>query len=130
MLNILTIAVIVQAKIIDRRGRKPLLLAGLVGMSTSLSTLGAAALILPAHARALFLLAMAAFVIFTNTFSATWGPVLWVILAEIFPLSIRGTDTDRRITTLPALPQGRAVRLPASGGRSGRASHPPPAGLR
>ncbi len=29
--------------------------------------------------------------VFTNTFSATWGPVLWVLLAEIFPLAIRGS---------------------------------------
>jgi hypothetical protein len=35
-------------------------------------------------------IAVAAFVVFTNTFSATWGPVLWVLLAEIFPLAIRG----------------------------------------
>jgi hypothetical protein len=48
-------------------------------------------LILPAHSRALFAVAVAAFVVFTNTFSATWGPVLWVVLAEIFPLALRGT---------------------------------------
>ncbi|MBV9011334.1 MAG: sugar porter family MFS transporter [Pseudonocardiales bacterium] len=90
LLNILTIALIVRAKVVDRRGRKPVLLAGLVGMSASLFALGAAALILPVQSRALFVIAMAAFVVFTNTFSATWGPVLWVVLAEIFPLATRG----------------------------------------
>ncbi len=90
LLNILTIALVVRAKVVDRQGRKPVLLAGLVGMSASLFAVGAAALILPAHSSALFVIAMAAFVVFTNTFSATWGPVLWVMLAEIFPLAIRG----------------------------------------
>jgi sugar porter (SP) family MFS transporter len=90
LVNIATIALVVRSKIIDRRGRKPLLLAGLVGMSASLFAVGAAALILPADSTALFAIAAAAFVVFTNTFSATWGPVLWVILAEIFPLAVRG----------------------------------------
>ncbi|MGH3700530.1 MAG: sugar porter family MFS transporter, partial [Pseudonocardiaceae bacterium] len=90
-LNILTIALVVRAKVVDRRGRKPLLLVGLVGMSAGLFAVGAAALVLPAHSRVLFVIAAVAFVVFTNTFSATWGPVLWVVLAEIFPLAIRGS---------------------------------------
>ncbi|MGH2884607.1 MAG: sugar porter family MFS transporter [Solirubrobacteraceae bacterium] len=91
LLNIVTIAAVVRAKIVDRRGRKPILLVGLVGMSASLLAVGVAALILPVNSTALFAIALAAFVLFTNTFSATWGPVLWVILAEIFPLAIRGS---------------------------------------
>lgn len=91
LLNILTIAATVRAKIVDRRGRKPILLAGLVGTSTSLLAVGVAALILPVNSSALLVIALAAFVVFTNTFSATWGPVLWVMLAEIFPLAIRGS---------------------------------------
>ena len=59
-------------------------------MSASLFAVGAAVLILPANSPALFVIAAAAFVVFTNIFSATWGPVLWVMLAEIFPLAIRG----------------------------------------
>lgn len=90
LVNIGTIALVVRAKIVDRRGRKPVLLAGLVGMSASLFAVGAAALTLPVNSNALFIIAAAAFVVFTNTFSATWGPVLWVMLAEIFPLAIRG----------------------------------------
>ena len=90
LVNIATIALVVRSKVVDRRGRKPVLLAGLVGMSASLFAVGAAVLILPAYSTALFVVAAAAFVVFTNTFSATWGPVLWVMLAEIFPLAIRG----------------------------------------
>jgi sugar porter (SP) family MFS transporter len=91
LVNIATIAIMVQARVVDRWGRKPVLLAGLVGMSASLFAVGAAALVLPTHSGALFAVAVAAFVVFTNTFSATWGPVLWVVLAEIFPLALRGT---------------------------------------
>jgi sugar porter (SP) family MFS transporter len=90
LVNIGTIALVVRSKVVDRRGRKPVLLAGLVGMSASLFAVGAAVLILPPNSPALFVVAAAAFVVFTNTFSATWGPVLWVMLAEIFPLAIRG----------------------------------------
>jgi MFS family permease len=103
LLNIATIAVVVQSKIVDRRGRKPILLAGLVGTATSL--LAIAVLVLPAHSTALFVIAVAAFVVFTNTFSATWGPVLWVLLAEIFPLAIRGAAmalTTRLLCTFHA----------------------------
>ncbi len=90
LVNIGTIALVVRSKVVDRRGRKPVLLAGLVGMAASLFAVGAAVLILPDNSTALFVIAAAAFVVFTNTFSATWGPVLWVMLAEIFPLAIRG----------------------------------------
>jgi sugar porter (SP) family MFS transporter len=90
LVNIGTIALVVRSKVVDRRGRKPVLLAGLVGMSASLFAVGVAVLMLPVNSPALFVVAAAAFVVFTNTFSATWGPVLWVMLAEIFPLAIRG----------------------------------------
>jgi MFS family permease len=90
LVNIGTIALVVHSKVVDRQGRKPLLLAGLVGMSASLAAVGAAVLLLPVDSTTLFATAAAAFVIFTNTFSATWGPVLWVMLAEIFPLAVRG----------------------------------------
>src|SRR5436309_7273633 len=91
LLNTMTIAVVVRSKVVDRRGRKPILLAGLAGMSASWLAVGIAALTLPVNSTALFVIAVAAFVVFTNTFSATWGPVLWVMLAEIFPLAIRGS---------------------------------------
>jgi len=91
LLNTATIAIVVRSKVVDRRGRKPILLAGLAGMSASWLAVGIAAMTLPVNSTALFVIAIAAFVVFTNTFSATWGPVLWVMLAEIFPLAIRGS---------------------------------------
>jgi sugar porter (SP) family MFS transporter len=80
--------------IIDRVGRKPLLLVGLVGMVASLIVLGLSTLLLsepssPTDAVAVItLLCLAGFII---SFAATWGPTVWVMLPEVLPLRIRGT---------------------------------------
>ena len=80
--------------IIDRVGRKPLLLTGLVGMVASLTVLGLSTLLLsepssPTDAVAIItLLCLAGFII---SFAATWGPTVWVMLPEVLPLRIRGT---------------------------------------
>ena len=80
--------------LIDRVGRKPLLLTGLVGMVLSLAILGLSSLLLPQPsnptdpAAIITLLCLAAFII---SFAATWGPTVWVMLPEVLPLRIRGT---------------------------------------
>src|ERR687898_599564 len=72
--------------IIDRVGRKPLLLVGLVGMVASLTILGLSTLLLsepsaPTDAVAVItLLCLAGFII---SFAATWGPTVWVMLPEV-----------------------------------------------
>src|SRR5918998_845961 len=81
-------------RLIDRVGRKPLLLAGLVGMVLSLTVLGLSSLLLPQPsnptdpAAVITLLCLAGFII---SFAATWGPTVWVMLPEVLPLRIRGT---------------------------------------
>lgn len=85
---------LVAIRIIDSTGRKPLLLAGLVGMVISLTVLGLSTLLLsepssPTDTVAVItLLCLAGFII---SFAATWGPTVWVMLPEILPLRIRGT---------------------------------------
>lgn len=85
---------IVAIRIIDRVGRKPLLLAGLVGMVSSLTALGLSSLLLPQPsnptdpAAVITLLCLAGFII---SFAATWGPTVWVMLPEVLPLRIRGS---------------------------------------
>jgi sugar porter (SP) family MFS transporter len=80
--------------IIDRVGRKPLLLVGLVGMVISLTVLGLSTLLLPEPSSpsdavaVITLLCLAGFII---SFAATWGPTVWVMLPEVLPLRIRGT---------------------------------------
>jgi sugar porter (SP) family MFS transporter len=88
------IMTLVAIRIIDRVGRKPLLLVGLVGMVASLTILGLSTLLLsepssPTDAVAVItLLCLAGFII---SFAATWGPTVWVMLPEVLPLRIRGT---------------------------------------
>ena len=85
---------IIAIKIIDRVGRKPMLFAGVAGMVTSLLVLGIsnAALATPHHpgdpAAVITLICLATFI---ASFAATWGPVVWVMIPEVLPLSVRGT---------------------------------------
>lgn len=85
---------LIAIRIIDRVGRKPLLLGGLVGMVVSLTVLGLSTLLLseptsPTDTVAIItLLCLAGFII---SFAATWGPTVWVMLPEVLPLRIRGT---------------------------------------
>jgi MFS transporter, SP family, sugar:H+ symporter len=87
-------ATIVAIRIVDRVGRKPMLLGGLVGMVTSLTVLGLSSELLAEPTSAgdpaavITLLCLAGFII---SFAATWGPVVWVMLPEVLPLSVRGT---------------------------------------
>jgi SP family xylose:H+ symportor-like MFS transporter len=70
---------------VDRLGRKPLLLVGFSGMAISLIALGIAAYFGRTDRWVLmFILSYIA------CFALSVGPVTWVILAEIFPTSIRG----------------------------------------
>jgi MFS family permease len=81
-------------RMIDRWGRKPLLFAGVAGMVASLLVLGISlsALPTPHHpgdpAAIITLVCLATFI---ASFAATWGPVVWVMLPEVLPLSVRGT---------------------------------------
>jgi sugar porter (SP) family MFS transporter len=70
---------------VDRLGRKPLLLIGSIGMGISLVGLGIAAAIGTTAAWVLvFVLGYIA------CFATSLGPVVWVVIAEIFPTKIRG----------------------------------------
>ncbi len=83
---------------VDRIGRKPLLLAGSAGMAVALAVVAYAfstavtdangAVSLPGHNGLIALLAANLYVIF---FTASWGPVMWVMLGEMFPNQIRGS---------------------------------------
>ncbi|MBV9193626.1 MAG: sugar porter family MFS transporter [Solirubrobacterales bacterium] len=85
---------IIAVRIIDRVGRKPMLFAGVAGMVMSLLVLGIgnAALAAPHHAgdpaAVITLICLATFI---ASFAATWGPVVWVMIPEVLPLSVRGT---------------------------------------
>ncbi|KAG6001584.1 hypothetical protein E4U54_001038 [Claviceps lovelessii] len=77
---------------IDRVGRKPMLLAGSVVMGTSMVLVGIIVAKFrhhwPNHVAAGWT-AVAFIWVYIAGFGATWGPVSWTIISEIFPLSIR-----------------------------------------
>jgi SP family sugar:H+ symporter-like MFS transporter len=91
-------ACLLTVALIDRIGRKPLLWVGSVGMAASLAlvavafasgTLDAAGrLQLSGSAGVMALVAANVYVIF---FNLSWGPVMWVMLGEMFPNQIRGS---------------------------------------
>ena len=91
-------AVFAALLVIDKVGRKPLLMIGSVGMAVTLGALtwafsGAASdaegnLVLAETAGYTALVAANLYVIF---FNFSWGPVIWVMLGEMFPNQIRGS---------------------------------------
>jgi SP family sugar:H+ symporter-like MFS transporter len=95
IIGVINVAMTVVAiRIIDRVGRKPMLYAGVAGMVASLLILGISlsALPTPHHpgdpAAIITLVCLATFI---ASFAATWGPVVWVMIPEVLPLSVRGT---------------------------------------
>jgi SP family sugar:H+ symporter-like MFS transporter len=78
--------------LIDKVGRKPLLLVGALGMALSLAILAITSLVLPEPKGLglVGLITVACLAGFIVSFAVSWGPIVWVMLAEIFPLKIRG----------------------------------------
>lgn len=76
---------IVAILTVDRFGRKPLMIIGSIGMAVSMLLLGCAFYFNYLGWAALLLM-----LLYTAAFAMSWGPVCWVLLAEIFPNSIRG----------------------------------------
>ncbi len=90
-------ACLVTVLLIDRIGRKPLLWVGSVGMAVALALMVVAfasgslvdgRLQLSDGMGRLALVAANVYVVF---FNMSWGPVMWVMLGEMFPNQIRGS---------------------------------------
>jgi SP family galactose:H+ symporter-like MFS transporter len=80
---------VVAMQLIDRVGRRPLLLVSLGGMALSLFVLGLA-FSLPQLSGSLGWIAVASLMVYVGSFAVGLGPVFWLILSEIYPLRIRG----------------------------------------
>lgn len=70
---------------VDRYGRKPLLVIGSVGMAV-----GAFAVALCDQFGIKGLLPVLSVIVYAAFFMMSWGPICWVLIAEIFPNTIRG----------------------------------------
>ncbi len=101
-INVLTglvnvLATIPAIMLIDRIGRTPLLLVGSVGMAL---TLGAMAAVFatasagpdgkPVLSHMAAVAGLTAANLYIVAFAVSWGPVMWVLLGEMFPNEIRG----------------------------------------
>lgn len=91
-------ACFLAAALIDRIGRKPLLLIGSIGMTVTLGTMtwafsngsldAAGSLSLAQDFGLIAVIAANLYVVF---FNISWGPVMWVMLGEMFPNQLRGS---------------------------------------
>jgi SP family galactose:H+ symporter-like MFS transporter len=80
---------VVAMQLIDRVGRRPLLLASLAGMAVSLFVLGLA-FSLPQLSGSLGWITVAGLMVYVGSFAVGLGPVFWLLLSEIYPVRIRG----------------------------------------
>ncbi|MBI3119480.1 MAG: sugar porter family MFS transporter, partial [Candidatus Hydrogenedentes bacterium] len=78
---------VVAILVVDRLGRKPLLLLASACMGISLTLLGGAFAMDQLKGPWVLLFTLA----YVASFAVAMGPVVWVVLAEIFPTRIRGT---------------------------------------
>ncbi|KAL1859994.1 hypothetical protein Plec18170_001943 [Paecilomyces lecythidis] len=98
VVGIINVVVTIPAiMIIDKIGRKPLLFAGSIGMFVSMII---TAVIVAKfqhdwqHHAAAGWTAVAFIWIYIANFAYSWGPASWVLISEIFPLSIRAKGTS------------------------------------
>ena len=75
--------------LLDRVGRRPLLLVGVAGQIIGLAILGAA-FHFPQLATVKSYVAIGGLVIYVACFAFGLGPIFWLLISEIYPLKIRG----------------------------------------
>ncbi|MCQ2229183.1 MAG: D-xylose transporter XylE [Bacteroidales bacterium] len=70
---------------VEKLGRKPLLIVGSLGMA-----LGAFGVAMTFGNESLNLYCMISLMVYSASFMFSWGPICWVLIAEVFPNTIRG----------------------------------------
>ena len=70
---------------VEKLGRKPLLIVGSLGMAV-----GAIGVACTFGNPELQLLCMVSIMVYSASFMFSWGPICWVLIAEVFPNTIRG----------------------------------------
>ena len=86
----------VAISLIDRLGRKPLLIGGVTGMIISLTSI-AVAFYFKKYEGYLILFLILTYI---ASFSASLGPVTWVLVSEIFPNKLRSKAMSVSIVSL------------------------------
>ncbi|HJE86277.1 MAG TPA: sugar porter family MFS transporter [Levilactobacillus hammesii] len=85
--NVIVTAVAVA--IMDKIDRKKMLIGGAIGMGVSLFIMSFA-MKFSSGSSVAAVVCVIALTVYIAFFSATWGPVMWVMIGEVFPLNIRG----------------------------------------
>jgi sugar porter (SP) family MFS transporter len=80
---------VVAIFMLDRVGRRPLLLTGVAGQVVGLAILGAA-FEFPQLASIKSYVAAGGLVIYVSCFAFGLGPIFWLLISEIYPLRVRG----------------------------------------
>src|SRR6201996_4388866 len=81
---------IVAIWLLDKAGRRPLLLSGTAGMAVGMAVTACAFLGGENLHGALAIVAVIGLLVYTGSFAIGLGPVFWLLIAEIYPLRIRG----------------------------------------
>jgi MFS transporter, SP family, galactose:H+ symporter len=81
---------IVSMWLIDRAGRRPLLLTGIAGMIITLFALGYA-FHAPMHGGSLATVAVICMMLYVASFAISLGPIFWLLIAEIYPTTVRSS---------------------------------------
>ena len=85
------VATLIAASIVDRVGRRPLMLGGVAAMAGSMAVIGVVFFSSGLHSAGGKAAAVACLAVFKFAFSISWGPLVWVMLPELLPLHVRGT---------------------------------------
>lgn len=84
------LATVIALVLVDRAGRKPLLYAGVGGMTVSLFVLSYAFHNQAALGSSLGIIATICLMVYITCFAFSMGPIAWILVSEVFPLRVRG----------------------------------------
>jgi SP family galactose:H+ symporter-like MFS transporter len=81
---------IVSMRLIDRMGRRPLLLTGIAGMAVTLGVLGVIFNV-SSETDTFARVAVISMMVYVASFAISLGPIFWLLISEIYPLEIRSS---------------------------------------
>jgi sugar porter (SP) family MFS transporter len=84
------LATVIALVLVDRLGRKPLLYAGIGGMTAALFVLSICFQNQAALGKSLGIIATVCLMSFIACYAFSIGPIAWILVSEVFPLRVRG----------------------------------------
>jgi len=91
---VFVLSTIAAIPFVDRLGRKPLLYTGMVIMAIGLAILSWSFHGNLLQSKTVITLAIASMMVYIIGFGISLGPIMWLTIAEIFPLSVRGLGSS------------------------------------